>query len=244
MSLRPGGPSLSVSGGGPPCWRDGGELAGAAHLRRRGAQVWRCHPRRRAPATRARALGHRGPGVRWLLPDDARDRRVLPPGRDLVSGPGERGQQRGLLLSRDHRGGPGADGAPLRALSQPRAGGAAGHRSGHRARAARGGHPTRLRALWAPARGHGGQHHPLSDALGAPRGGQGPGGRPDRSRLLGAARVPLGWRGRRCALRPGRARPESPDPPAPGPVDQRAARCATTPLHSPGGLPTGASPGR
>ena len=53
---------------------------------------------------RPRARGHRGPRVRRLLPRGVGHRRVLQPGRHLLPGPGQRGQQRGLLRPRRHQG--------------------------------------------------------------------------------------------------------------------------------------------
>ena len=62
-----------------------------------------------------------------------------------LPGPRLGGQLGGLLLPRHHRGRSGAHGAAVRALPLARARRAARHRPRHRARAARGGDPARLR---------------------------------------------------------------------------------------------------
>ena len=74
---------------------------------------------------------------------------VLPPARHPVPGPRLRRQLGGLLLPRHHRGRSGPHGPAVRALPLARARRAARHRSRHRARAPRGGHPARLLASTA-----------------------------------------------------------------------------------------------
>ena len=93
-------------------------------------------------------------------------------------GPGPRlgRQQRGLLRPVHHRGGPGEDGAPVRALPLRGAGRVAGHRSRPAlGRPAREGHPARLPALRPPRRRHDRQRHHLPRPLGGAGGGQGAG---------------------------------------------------------------------
>ena len=93
---------------------------------------------------RARAGPDRGTGLRALFPHGPRHRRLRPLPRHPLPGPGLRRQLGGLLLSRHHGGGPGADGDALRALHLSGARRAAGHRRGLRAPAPRGGHPVHL----------------------------------------------------------------------------------------------------
>ena len=69
----------------------------------------------RRPA-RQGARAHRGARLRRLLPDDVRDRAVLPRARHPLPGARLGGELRGLLLPRHHRGRSGAHGPPLRAL--------------------------------------------------------------------------------------------------------------------------------
>ena len=70
-----------------------------------------------------------------------------------VPGPRQRGQQRGLLLHRRHRGGPGAHERAVRALHQQGAQRAARHRHRLRARAPRGGDPVPVRQVRPRPRG-------------------------------------------------------------------------------------------
>ena len=132
------------------------------------------------PPEMRHASGHRTgadprAGLRRLLPDDVRDRALLPRAGHPLPGARLGGQLGRLLLPEDHGGQPARGGPAVRALHLARAGRAAGHRPGHRARPARGGHPARLREVRARPRGDGGQRGAVPAALGHPRGGQGAG---------------------------------------------------------------------
>ena len=105
----------------------------------------------------------------------ARHRRVLPRARHLLPGPGERGEQRGLLRARGHQGRRGRARAAVRAVPLARARRPARHRPRHRAPAARGGDPVRLREVRARPRRAGRERHHLPAALGAARDGEGRG---------------------------------------------------------------------
>ena len=88
----------------------------------------------------------------------------------------QRGQQRGLLRARNHRGGPRRHGSSLRTLPQRRARRVAGYRSrSPQRRQTRTGHPVRLPALRKARRGDDGQRHHVPRALRRARGGQGAG---------------------------------------------------------------------
>ena len=141
------------------------------------ARALRATPRRagagRLDPDRARARGHRRPGVRRLLPDRVGHRPVLPPPRHLLPGPGIGRQLGRLLRPRGHQRRRRRPRVALRALLVPGPGRPAGHRRGHRVRSARGGHPVRVRAVRAPPRGTGGQRHHLPPSLGRARRGQG-----------------------------------------------------------------------
>ncbi len=176
---------------------------GARALRRRGA-------RRTSRAQLEKELGaDRRAGLLRLLPHDVGDRPLLPRARDPLPGARLRGELRGLLLPRHHRGRPGADGPALRALPLARARRAAGHRPRHRARAARGGDPARLREVRARPRRDGRQRDPLPAALGGARRGQGarPRRRPPLDRL--AKLLPHYGDDHGRDARAGRARPAS-----------------------------------
>ena len=155
--------------------------AALALRRRRSAQ--------RAPPARRRARADRGARLPRLLPDDVRDRRVLPAPRHHVPGPRLGGELRRLLLPRHHRGRSGAHGPAVRALPVARARRAARHRSRHRARAPRGGHPARLRRLRPRSRRDGVQRHPLPAAVGGARRRQGARHPRDRARSRREAAV-------------------------------------------------------
>ena len=105
-----------------------------------------------------------------------RHRRVLPRSRHLLPGPGERGEQRGLLRARRHQGRRGRARPAVRAVPLARARRSARHRPRHRAPAPRGGDPVRLRQVRPRPRRAGGERHHLPAALGAA--GDGEGGRP------------------------------------------------------------------
>ncbi len=139
-------------------------------------------------------------------------------------------QLRRLLLPGHHRRRSRADGPALRALPLARAGRAAGHRPRHRARAARGGDPARLREVRPRPRRDGRQRHPLPRPLGRARRGQGarPRRRPQLDRLAklashyGDDRPPRASRsagldpdgaGARAPAAPGRRDPGLPAPP-------------------------------
>ena len=132
-------------------------------------------------------------GFPGLLPGGLGPHRVLPAQGHPGPGPGQRGQLRGLLRDRDHRGGLGEVRPALRALPRPGTGRAARHRHRHRVRPAGGGDPVRLRQARPPARRPGRQRDQLPAPLGGARhrpGARllpGPAGRleqADRPRLL------------------------------------------------------------
>ena len=93
--------------------------------------------------------------------------------RHLLPGPGERGEQRGLLRARRHQGRRGRARPAVRAVPLARARRPARHRPRHRAPAPRGGDPVRLRQVRARPRRAGRQRHHLPAALGAARDGEG-----------------------------------------------------------------------
>ena len=104
---------------------------------------------------RARAGDHRAEELPRLLPDRARHRRVLPPGRHPLPGPGLGGQLRGLLRAGHHQRRRGGDGPAVRAVPLPGPGGLPRHRPGHRVRPPRGGRSstsTQTTAAAAPPR--------------------------------------------------------------------------------------------
>ena len=90
-----------------------------------------------------------------------------------MPGPRLGGELRGLLLPRHHRRRSGAHGPAVRALPVEGARRAAGHRPRHRARAARGGDPARLREVRPRPRRDGRERHPLPPAVGGARRRQG-----------------------------------------------------------------------
>ena len=153
------------------------ELAARAHPARRG-RVLPAHARalRAGDAPdRLRARRDRAARLPRLLPAAARHRRVLPDARHLLPGPGERGEQRGLLRARGHQGRRGHARPALRAVPLHRARRPARHRPRHRAPAPRGGDPVRLREVRAGPRRAGGERHHLPAAVGAARDGEGRG---------------------------------------------------------------------
>ena len=129
-----------------------------------------------------------------------------------------RRQQRGLLRPRHHRGGPGEDGAPLRALPLRGARRVAGHRPRPaERRPPREGDPVRVRALRPARRGHDRQRDHLSRAERGPRGGKGPRLRRRPHRAAVPARQQLGVQGpgRQSARPSGRGRLRSRRSPRP-----------------------------
>ena len=161
------------------------------------ATAWR--PRRGPDRPRARR--HRAARLPRLLPHRVGHRRVLPPGRHLLPGPGLGGQLGGLLRARHHQGRRGPPRPAVRAVPVPRARRAARHRHRHRERPPGGGHPVRLRALRPRAHRPGGQRHHLPGPVGGARHGQGPRLRPrPAGRLVEAGR----------RLGPGGGRPPAP----------------------------------
>ena len=138
--------------------------------------------RRRPRADRARAVTDRRARLRALLPHRPRHRRLRPrPGHPLP-GPRLGRQLGGLLRAGHHRGRSGAQLHAVRALHQPRAQRAAGHRRRLRAPAARGSDPVHLRQVRPRPRGarrH--AHHLPAEERGARR-RQGAGARPRAGR--------------------------------------------------------------
>ena len=137
---------------------------------------------------RPRARGHRGPRLRRLLPRGVGHRRVLQPGRHLLPGSGQRGQQRGLLRARHHQGRRGVARPAVRAVPVARARRPARHRPRHRERPPRGGHPVRLRALRPAPHRAGRQRHHLPGPLGGARHGARRSATRPASRTRGASR--------------------------------------------------------
>ena len=93
--------------------------------------------------------------------------------RHLLPGPGERGQQRGLLRARRHQGRRRRARPAVRAVPLARARRPARHRPRHRAPAPRGGDPVRLRQVRARPRRAGRERDHLPAALGAAGDGEG-----------------------------------------------------------------------
>ena len=145
--------------------------AGVAGLRR---AVRRPAARRGGPGPhRARAAGDGREGLRRLLRDRPRHRRLRPQPGDPLPGPRFRGQLGGLLRPGRHRGRRDLLPAALRAvhLRAPRRG--ARHRRRLRLRPSRGGHPVGLRHLRPAQRRAGGQRDHLPAEDGGARHGQG-----------------------------------------------------------------------
>jgi error-prone DNA polymerase len=137
------------------------DLAAGAH---------RARPRLRYPggvppvgprAGRARAHRHRASSTSRATSSPSRRRPLRAQPGHPVPGPGLRREQRGLLRARGHLGRPARTAPAVRAVHQQGARGAARHRRRLRARAARGGHPVRLRALRARPGGDGQRVHLL-----------------------------------------------------------------------------------
>ena len=110
------------------------------------------------------------PGYFLVLVDIVEFCRVA---RHLLPGPGERGEQRGVLRARRHQGRRGRARPAVRAVPLARARRPTRHRPRHRAPAARGGDPVRLRQVRPRARRAGRQRDHLPAALGAARDGEG-----------------------------------------------------------------------
>ena len=158
-----------------------------ARRARRDVVVARAGPARRggrvpavAPAARPgdapdrlRAVGDRAARLPRLLPAAARHRRVLPPQRHLLPGPGERGEQRGLLRARGHQGRRGRARPAVRTVPVTRARRSARHRPRHRAPTPRRSDPVRLRALRPRPRRAGRERHHLPAPLRAAGDGEG-----------------------------------------------------------------------
>ncbi len=193
---------------------------------------------RRAGPARPRAGGDRRARLLRLLPDDVGDRPFLRRARDPLPGARLGRQLRGLLRAGDHRGRPGADESAVRALPVERARRAARHRPRHRARAARGGDPARLREVRPRPRGDGREPGPLPAALGGARPGQGAGAGRDDARPAGQAAAALG-RGQARAPRGGRARPGLAGPRPAARAGQRSARLPAAPVDPPRRVPAG-----
>jgi len=150
-------------------------VAARAHPPRGGGALRAAHRRARAGGLAHHRQGaghHHGAGLPRLLPDRARDRRVLPGPRHPEPGSRFGRQLGGVLRAGDHRGGRGAPPDALRALPLPGAQRSAGHRPGHRVGAPGGGDPVRLRAVRTPACRPGGERHLLPAPL--RRAGRGP----------------------------------------------------------------------
>ena len=124
-------------------------------------------------ADRPRARGDRHARLRRLLPRGVGHRAGVQAVGHLLPGARLGGQLGRLLRARRHQRRRRRSRAALRALPLAGAGRPAGHRRGHRVRAAGGGDPVRVRALRPPPRRAGGQRHHLPAALGRPRRRQG-----------------------------------------------------------------------
>ncbi len=153
--------------------RDRGLAPAQDDVRGREEPLRRRRARQSARADREGAPAHRAARGRDVFLERARDRRHRARARHPLSGARERGEQRGLLLPRNHRGRSGAELAPLRALPLGRAQGAARHRRRFRARATRRGDPGNLSEVRARSRGDGERGHLLPRKIRAARGRQG-----------------------------------------------------------------------
>ena len=172
-------------------------------------------PREGPEAGGAGARPHREAEPGRLLPHRLGPRELLPAGGHPRPGPGLGREQRGLLQPRHHRGRPGGDGAPLRALPLRGARGVAGHRPRPPERGPpRAGHPARLRALRGGGGGHDRERHHLPGPQRLAGDRQGAGHRGGRGRPAGEAHAELRVRGPRRhageAARAGGARPRRP----------------------------------
>ena len=165
-------------------------------------------PRAGDAPDRARARRDRAAQLPRLLPRAGRHRRVLPRARHLLPGPGERGEQRGLLRARRHQGRRGRARPAVRAVPLARARRPTRHRPRHRAPAARGGDPVRLRQVRPRPRRAGRERHHLPAALGAARDGEGDGPLTRSRRRAHQVDRPVGSRrrARSTRSRPTRAR--------------------------------------
>ena len=215
--LQPRGAALRVPRRAGAAGQDPAGLPGGADLGSRHQALPRRRPRQGAGAPRQGAGTDREARLRALLPHRLRCRALRPRAgqADPVPGPRLGRQQRGVLLPRHHQRQSDRDRPAVRALHLGRPRRAARHRRRLRARAARGGDPVSLCALWPRARRHLLDRDPLPPAHGDPRGGQGPG--PQGGRDRGPRRPDLG-RGRRRDPRQahhgGRARSRQPRDPA------------------------------
>ena len=163
-------------------------------------------------AARARAAADRRAGLRALLPDREQHRPLRPVARASCARAAARPPTPPSATCWASPPSTRAQRPAVRAVHQPGAQGAAGHRRRLRERAARGGHPVGLRALWPRPRRAVRDGHVLRPARRHPRRGQG--ARPDRGRhrrprLPGLGLVE-GGRGERAR---GRAEPQPRRPP-------------------------------
>ena len=207
------------------------ELVARAHPARRG-RVLPAHPRalRAGDAPdRLRARRDRAARLPRLLPAAARHRRVLPDQRHLLPGPGERGEQRGLLRARGHQGRCRRARPALRAVPLHRARRPARHRPRHRAPTPRGGDPVRLREVRAGPRRAGGERHHLPAALGAARDGEGRGALARPRRRDHPLDRPVALPARARSTTSARARTRRPSPSS---CSSSRTRCRTSPATS------------
>ena len=223
--------------------RDGRRRPPPPGRRGRGAPLPRRDSAGGAGADRQGARPHRKAPGGALLPQRPPDRGDRPGAAHPLPGPRERGQQRGLLRPRHHRGRPLAHVPALRALPRGRAPRAARHRRRLRARAPRGGDPGHLRHVRPRPRRHGLRDHRLPRPERAARGGQGlralarsgrPALRPGHPH--GSAGALGGPRHR------GRARPRGRAAPPGGPLGRRDRGLPPAPLHPRGRLRPPPSP--
>ncbi len=154
LHVLAGRAALRIPGGDRAGRRDARLASAQAHRGRTRAKVSRRAGSPRGPrADRARARADRRIAVRALFPHRPRHRRVRALEGHPVPGPRLGGELGGLLRARHHRGRPNADEHAVRALHQPRAQRAAGHRRRFRAPAPRRGDAVRVREIRPRPRG-------------------------------------------------------------------------------------------